>query len=95
MFLSYQQVAATDVVQTVASLAVPGNATAAELLADTQDVRYTMDNATDPTETTGMILKVGDPPKRFPIDDVCRIRFVRGAGFGGFLNIHYQSGRDV
>ncbi len=95
MYLSYEQVAATNVVKTAAALTIPANATMVELQSDTQDVRYTMDNTTDPTQTSGMILLVSLPENTFLIEDLKRIRFVRGAGTDANLNIHYAAGRDV
>lgn len=99
MYLGYQQIAATAIVKTYASagFTLPANVspTHVELQADTQDIRYTMDNATNPTQTSGMVLAVGDPPKLFVIDDLLRIRFVRGAGADGVLNVHYVGGRAV
>jgi len=95
MFLSFQQVAATSSVKTQSALTIPGGATHAELQACTQNVRYTMDNTTDPTQTSGMVLITTESPKLFLIEDVKRIRFVRGAGSDGNLNIHYVGGRNV
>ena len=95
MYLNYEQVAATAAVQTAAALTVPGNATHAEIQACTNDVRYTMDNATDPTQTLGMVLLTGWHPKLFLIEDLLRIRFTRGAAADGNLNVHYVAGRDV
>ena len=95
MYLSYEQVVATDTVKTVADLTVPANATMAELQADTNPVRYTMDGAVDPTVSSGMVIAVADMPKTFLIEDINRIRFIRGAGANGNLNIHYAAGRDV
>lgn len=95
MYLGYEQVVADSSVKNAAALNPPGKATYAELQADTQDVRYTMDNATDPSSTTGMVLATTHDPKQFQIDDVKRIRFTRGAGSDGNLNLHYFSGRDI
>lgn len=95
MYLSYQQVVTNDTVKTVANLTVPARATAAELQADTQPTRYTMDGATDPTQTSGMVIAVADTPKLFLIEDILRIRFIRGAAGNGNLNIHYLAGRDI
>ncbi len=94
-YVGYEQEAATDTVKTVSSLTVPANATLVELQADTQDVRYTMDNATDPSQTSGMVLLTTHVPKLFSVEDLRRIRFVRGAGSNGNLNLHYYTGRDV
>ena len=95
MYLNFEQVVASNAVKTLTSLTVPANATAAELQADTNPVRYTMDNATNPTQTSGMVMAVADQPKLFLIEDVNRMRFTRGAGADGNLNIHYLAGRDV
>lgn len=93
MYLSFQQVTATASVKTVANLTVPPAATHAELQASGQDVRYTMDDATDPTQTSGMVLATTHEPKTFLIEDVRRVRFVRGAGSDGALNVHFLAGR--
>jgi hypothetical protein len=95
MYLHFEQVVANDTVQTVAALNPPGNATHAEIQADSNPVRYTMDDATDPAVGSGMIFVANEVPKTFVIDDVRRIRFIRGAGANGNLNIHYFAGRDV
>lgn len=95
MYLSHQQVAATASVKDVDDLTVPAKATHAELQADTSDIRYTMDNATDPTQTSGMILLTTEDPMLFLIEDIKRIRFTRGSGSNGNLNVHYVAGRDI
>ncbi len=95
MYLGYEQVAATNVVKTVAALTIPANATMVELQSDTQDIRYTMDDATDPTQATGMMLITTLPKVMFLIEDLKRIRFVRGAAVDGNLNLHYAAGRDI
>lgn len=94
-YLLHEQIAATSSVKDVDALNIPANATHAELQADTQDVRYTMDDTNNPTQTAGMILVTTSEPKLFLIEDVKRIRFVRGAGSDGNLNFHYIAGRDV
>lgn len=95
MYLSYEQIAVSNSVLTNSDLTVPGRATHAELLADTAGIRYTMDDSTDPTTTSGMILKVADEPKSFLIEDIRRIRFIRDGGSDAVLNVHYAGGRDV
>lgn len=95
MYLSHEQVAATAAVNDVDDLTVPAKATHAELQADTSDIRYTMDNATDPTQTSGMILLTTEDPMLFLIEDINRIRFTRGSGSNGNLNVHYVAGRDI
>lgn len=94
-YLLHEQVAATSSVKTVSALNIPGNATHAEIQADTVDVRYTMDDTNNPTQTAGMIFAITSEPKLFLIEDVKRIRFARGAGSDGNLNFHYIAGRDV
>ncbi len=96
MYLSFEQVVADASVDTVAELTIPSGATHAEIQADTQDVRYTMDDSTAPTQTLGMIFDATNPtvPKSFVIDDIRRIRYTRGAGSDGNLNIHYFGGRN-
>jgi hypothetical protein len=95
MFISFEQVSATATVKTAADLTIPANATSVELQASSQNVSYTMDNTTTPTQTAGMMLLTTAEPKMFGIDDLRRIKFVRGAGSDGNLNIHYAAGRDV
>jgi hypothetical protein len=95
MFIGFQQVSATSAVKTATALTIPANATAVEIQADTQNVRYTMDNETNPAQSSGMIFLTTDCPKVFGIDDLRRIRFTRGAGSDGNLNFHYSAGRDV
>lgn len=95
MFLKYEQVAATSAVKRAGTLSPPSDATHAELQASTQDVRYTMDNVTNPSQTSGMVLGTAHPPKTFLIEDVRRIRFTRGTASDGNLNIHYFGGRSI
>jgi len=94
-YLSYEQVAVSNAVLDAGSLTVPANATMAELQSDTSNVRYTMDGATDPTTTSGMLLLTTSDPKLFLIEDVYNIRFIRDGGADAELNIHYAAGRDV
>ena len=95
LYIGFQQVVASSAVKTVADLTVPAKATAVEIQADDQSVRYTMDDATNPTADVGMVFLVTEPPKTFLIEDLRRIRFIRGAGSDGNLNFHYLAGRDV
>jgi len=95
MYLSFEQVATDGTVKTVADLTVHANATHAEIQADTQAVRYTMDGATDPAAGSGMIFLTSESPKTFLIEDVKSIRFTQGTGGAGKLNIHYLAGRNV
>lgn len=95
MFLSFQRVAVDDVVKTVAALTVPVAARGAMLQADTNSIRYTMDNTTDPTGSSGMLLLTTSVPEHFLIEDVKRIRFVQGPGGAGGLNVHYYGPGSV
>lgn len=94
MYLSFQRVASGASAKTVADLTVPAKATHAELQADTQSIRYTMDG-TAPASDSGMSLLTTSDPKTFLIEDVKRIKFIQGAGGAGGLNIHYFAGRDI
>ena len=94
MFLSFEQVVADNSVDSITELTVPANATGAEIQADTNPIRYTMDG-TAPTQTSGMVLAVAHQPKCFNIEDILTIQYTRGAGADGNLNIHYFAGRDV
>ncbi len=95
MYLSFERIAVSDTVLTVSDLTVPGNATMVEIQSDTQDVRYTMDDSTDPAQASGMVFGTAHVPKLFVIDDIRRMKFVRGNASNGAINIHYLSGRDV
>lgn len=95
MYIGFQQVASGASVKTVSDLTVPAKATHVEIQADTQAVRYTMDNSTDPTSSVGMLFLTTEGPKSFLIDDLRRIRFIQGGGGAGNLNFHYFAGRDV
>lgn len=94
MYLSYQQVVVDTFHKTVDDLTVPAKATHAELQADTQHVRYTMDG-TAPASDSGMLLLTTEGPKLFLIEDVRRIKFISAAVANGKLNIHYLGGRDI
>lgn len=95
MYLLFEREASGAAVKTVSDLAPPGEATHAELQADTQAIRYTMDGVTDPTSSSGMLLLTTSDPKLFLIEDLKRIRFIQGAGGAGGLNVHYLGGRDI
>jgi hypothetical protein len=97
MYLSAEQVAVTNSAKDVSDLTIPGNATHAELQATTSSVpvRYTMDDSTTPTVSVGMLLLAEGEPKTFLVEDIRRIKFIRGAGSDGTLDIHYFGGRDV
>ena len=95
MYLSFQRVASSSSVKTASDLTVPAKATHADIQADTQAVRYTMDNTTNPASGSGMLFLTTAEPKTFLIEDVKRIKFIQGAGGAGAINIHYFAGRDV
>ena len=93
MFVHFEQVAATAVVKSVHDLNIHNEATHVEVQADTQNVYYTMDGLTPPTAGatgSGMLLRTTDPPKSFLIQDLMNIKFCRGAGSDGKLNLHYS-----
>jgi len=93
MYLSFEQIAAATV-KTAADLTIPAEATHAEVCASANDIMYTMDNATNPTTTMGMILSVFSGIDTFNIEDIKRIRFIQAAS-GAKLNIHYFAGRNI
>lgn len=96
MYLGYEKVIVEAAVQTADDLDIPGDATHAELQSETEHVRYTMDNETNPNQTTGMLLLTTEHPKQFVIDDIKRIRFCRNAdGTNAILHIHYFGGRVI
>jgi len=96
MFLSYEQVEADATVKTIADLTIPTGANGAMLQADSSNIRYTMDDSNDPSQTEGMILLTNLlPPETFLIQDMNRIRFTRGSGSNGQLNIHWWGGRVI
>lgn len=95
MYLFYEQVAIDTVVKDVAAFNVPAKATHVELQADTGNIRYTMDNTTAPTTSSGMILYDGKQPKTFLVEDLLRMKFIRDGAAAAALNIHYFAGRDI
>ncbi len=94
-YLSFEQVAVSNSILSVADLTVPANATLCELQADTNPIRYTMDDTTDPTTSAGMVLLTTSDPKLFLVSDILNIRFIRSGGSDAKLNVHYLAGRDV
>ena len=91
-YISYEQEQAIDVVKDAGNLTIPPTAHWVELQASVQNIRYTMDDATDPAQTFGMLLLVTSEPKLFLIQDLQKIRFIRGAAAHGMLNLHYGRG---
>ena len=102
MILKYEQVSVSNAVKTLADLSPPKNgaggilATHVMLQADSAGhVRFTMDNATDPTTGSGMLLLTTEPPCTYLIEDLIRIRFIRNGGTDTKLNLQYFAGRNV
>lgn len=96
MYLGAESVTVTSKVDTASDLTIPAKATHAEIVVDTANVRYTMDNSTNPNTERGSIFKTTDPPKEFLIDDIKRIRYTQAvAGSTARMNIHYFGGRDI
>jgi len=94
-YLGYQQIIVSDKVMSAPDFDWPAGATHAELQAEDQPIRYTMDGKTNPTQTTGMILRTSADPVMFTVDDLRRMRFIRGAANDAKLNVHYFAGRIV
>lgn len=94
-YLSYEQLAVSNSVLNSSSLTIPAKATQAELQADSNHVRYTMDGTTNPTTTSGMLLLTTSDPKLFLIQDVRNIRVIRDGAVDAKLNVHYLAGRNV
>ena len=90
VYLGYEQITVSNSVLDVDDLTIPDGTVAAELQAETQDVRYTMDDSTDPAQGSGMILIAGGEIKEFLRENLNRIRMIRGAGSNAKLNIHYS-----
>lgn len=85
----YQQVNVTAAVKTIDAFTIPWWASHAELQAMTQDVRYTLDGLTDPTQNSGFVLEARAKPEAFNMDDFIRIKFTRGAASDAQLNVHF------
>ncbi len=92
-YVGYQQISVSSDVLNASILSIPSGATHAEIQAETQNVRYTMDNKTTPTVAIGMIFLTTEPPKSFAMVDVKDIHFIRDGGSDAVLNIHYFGGR--
>ena len=73
---------------------VQNEATGVELQADTANIRYTMDNSSNPSGSLprGMILLTTEPPRKFLKEDIVRMRFTCASAAG--LNIRWY-GRPV
>lgn len=96
MFIGYQQIAVggevKDSTAFTNSFLTAANG-GAELQAETDNIRYTMDG-TNPTKQTGMLLIAGTAPISFLIEDIRRIKFVQ-ANTAAKLNVHFYSGRNI
>jgi hypothetical protein len=102
--LLYTSIDVSNAVVTVPDARIPDNATHVHLQADVNDIRYTMDDQTDPSTSSGMILHadhaggvsgVGTPPITFLIEDLKRGRFIRDGANDSVLHLHFFAGRDV
>jgi hypothetical protein len=95
-FVAHRQVAVTNVELSANALNVPVACRMGGyvmLQAETQNVRYTMDGETHPSQSVGMILVAGNAPEMFTMEDFLRIRFIRGAGSDAVLNAHFGASR--
>ena len=90
MFIGFEVVTADSTVKDATAFTIPAEATRVVLQCESFDVRYTMDNATNPTSTSGMILRQKEP-QEFLIEDLKRIKFtVDGGGLNTApINVHY------
>jgi hypothetical protein len=95
MFLSFEAVAVSNAVKTIADCDPPANATGVLLqAAPTAAINYTMDDTTNPT-AAGMVLRTTTKPEEFLIEDFLKIKFIGFAGGSTKLLIHYFAGRDI
>lgn len=90
MFGKYERIAinGTTVTQLSAVANIPPGTIRAQLQADTANIHYTMDGASNPSSTVGMRLIAGLAPEWFEIKDLVRMRMI-SAGSASGLNIHY------
>ena len=96
MYLAFTQTTISDTIVLGSTLAASYlESTFVEFQAGGQNVRYTMDAATDPTQSKGMLLIAGCELKLFQMEDFTRARFIRGAGSDATLNAHFIAGRDT
>ena len=96
MILSFEQVAVSNAVLTAAAnLTIPNNCLWAELQATAGNIRYTMDDTTNPTIASGMLLVANEVPKLFLVEDLNRIRFIRDGAGDATLELHYGAHRNV
>jgi len=96
MIIGYERVIADATVKTATAFSIPDRATRAIVQCEDFNVRFTMDNATDPSASVGFLMQQGTWYE-FPIEDFKRIRFtVKNGGTNQApMNIHYATGRDV
>lgn len=92
MYSGFQQIAVSSSVLDVDDLTIPAGAVAAELQASENHVRYTMDNSTAPSVSSGMLFLSSSDPKIFGIDSIKRMKFIRDGSTDSKLNIHYMNG---
>ena len=95
MFLSYQQVACSNVVVVLnTAITIPPKATHCQIQADTANIRFRMDGSA-PTSSVGALLLTTEPPRDYLIEDVARMKFLGDGGSAANLNLHFFAGRDV
>lgn len=90
-YLSYLQITVSSSVLLGNDQTIPAQATFVELQAETQPVRYTMDNATAPSASSGAVLRASGKPKLFSVEDFRRLKMIRGAGSDAKLNVHFYN----
>lgn len=90
-YLSYLQITVSSSVLLGSDQTIPARATFVELQAETQPVRYTMDDATAPSASSGAVLKASGKPKLFSVEDFRRLKMIRGAGSDAKLNVHFYN----
>jgi len=89
-FHQYASYNATATVKTITLPATANEASVVEMQSSVGPIRYTMDGATDPTQTSGMVLlETSKCPKAVAIDDIVNLRFCRGSATDAVLHLHY------
>lgn len=97
MYLLYEQVDVTGVVQDISALNPPTGAIGAMLQAQSGagggDINFTFDG-TQPGASRGMVLQDGLDPEPFLLEDVRNIKFCKSAG-DTKLNVSWFGGRSI
>jgi hypothetical protein len=95
MFLHFQSILVNGNVKDADDLEIPDRCTGAQIMAIDNDIRYTMDGSTTPSDSVGMVLMKGDAPKEFDLDDLRNMKFIRGTSSNAYLGIHFRGVRDT